>query len=326
MTQLLTPDIDSEAPVWDDEPGSTDSRALPPLPSPGRIPASARPSEARAAAAARLFRAARTDSDSGPARIPIASRPSEARAAAAARLFGGAGSAPGSAAGRMTNAARAARLAVLMQVGRPALAAPESASARSGSEGSTGAAGGSPSAGGVGGPTPAPRRATSAGGAATAVAVAPAEPEPEQQRHLRVVEAPVRTPAQRRRRARILLATAASVAVVVAFGLVYLHVVLAQRQFALDKLNAQVQTAQANYQRLRLQVAELGSPQHVISNAEGRLGMSQPTAVTYVTPTTQVPGTSVAPSTSQRSTSGVTQAPAGDADWPSIKSQLAGSP
>jgi len=167
------------------------------------------------------------------------------------------------------------------------------------------------------------------GARAAAVAVAVALPEQEEERHLRVVEAPVRTLAQRRRRARILLASVAGLAAVVAFGLVYLHVVLAQRQFTLDRLNAQVQTAQANYQQLRLKVAELGSPQHIITNAEGRLGMHQPTAVTYVTPSTQVagsgPSTSRAPSPSG-SASGVVPAPAGGADWPSIKSLLAGSP
>ena len=62
----------------------------------------------------------------------------------------------------------------------------------------------------------------------------------------------------------------------VAFGLVYLHVVLAQRQFALDRLTSKVQAEQATYQNLRLQVAQLGSPAQIISTAEGQLGMRQP--------------------------------------------------
>jgi cell division protein FtsL len=136
----------------------------------------------------------------------------------------------------------------------------------------------------------------------------------------------------------VLLLAAGGLVMVVAFGLVYLHVVLAQRQFNLDRLTSKVQTEQATYQRLRLQVAQLGSPQHVISTAEGQLGMSPPASVKYLTPTTEI-GAAVTPpaatqtsstQTSSTQTSSTqpsrTQAPAGDADWPKIKSQLAGSP
>ena len=127
-------------------------------------------------------------------------------------------------------------------------------------------------------------------------------------------------------------------ALVVAFGLVYLHVVLAQRQFSLDQLNAGVQQDQLSYQKLRLQVAELASPQQIISTAEGKLGMVQPGSITYLTApvqataaagSVQVSGgsTLVMPgSTASASPSTKTQAPEGVADWPSIKSQLAGSP
>ncbi len=117
----------------------------------------------------------------------------------------------------------------------------------------------------------------------------------------------------------------------IAFSLVYLHVVLAQRQFKLDSLNAQVQTDQASYQQLRLKVAELNSPQHIISTAEGQLGMVQPAKVHWLN-SAATSGSSVsvagsAPSlTATDPSSPSTQAPAGDADWPRIKSQLAGSP
>jgi cell division protein FtsL len=113
--------------------------------------------------------------------------------------------------------------------------------------------------------------------------------------------------------------------VAVAFALVYLHVVLAQRQFALDHLTTKVQADQATYQRLRLQVAELGSPQHIISTAEGKLGMRQPASVIYLTPSVTIKGTSAAAGAAGTSKSAA-QAPAGDADWPQIKAQLAGSP
>jgi cell division protein FtsL len=110
----------------------------------------------------------------------------------------------------------------------------------------------------------------------------------------------------------------------VAFGLVYLHVVLAQRQFALDRLTAKVQADSATYQNLRLRVAELSSPQHVISTAEGQLGMRQPASVTYLVPGVTVASGAAAthaPAAAKPAASG----PRGDADWPQIKSQLAGS-
>ncbi len=144
----------------------------------------------------------------------------------------------------------------------------------------------------------------------------------EDVRHLRVVEPRKLTQAERQRRARLLLAGGMSLLVAVVFGLVYMHVVLAQRQFAIDRINARVQAEQAQYQNLRLDVAQLGSPQNIIATAEGQLGMTQPASVTYLTPK-QTLGGSATPASQATSS---TQAPAGDADWPQIKSQLAGSP
>jgi hypothetical protein len=115
-------------------------------------------------------------------------------------------------------------------------------------------------------------------------------------------------------------------AVVVAFGLVYLHVVMAQRQFELDRLTAQVTKEQTAYQQQRLQVAQLESPQHIISTAEGILGLVQPNSVTYLSPSTTTPASPRASGGSTGSAKQGSQAPAGDADWPRIKSQLAGSP
>lgn len=171
-----------------------------------------------------------------------------------------------------------------------------------------------------------------------APAAAPAEKTDQptaDRRHLRVVEAPELTPAQRRRRARAIIMLGGGLLVAVGFALVYLHVLLAQRQFKLDSLNSQVQSQQATYQNLRLTVAQLESPQHIIATAEGQYGMTQPAKVTYLSPSVSIPTT--APSGSGTSATGASgrgttgrpsspQAPAGDADWPLIKSQLAGSP
>lgn len=151
-------------------------------------------------------------------------------------------------------------------------------------------------------------------------------PEAPAHKHLRVVAPGELSPAQRRRRARALLIGSAMVALAVAFALVYFHVVLAQRQFRVDNLNNQLQQQQLTYQKLRLQVAELGSPQNIISTAEGKLGMHQPNSVTYLSPSTTIGSGG---SSGRGSTAGATktsQGPAGDANWPAIKSQLAGSP
>ena len=208
------------------------------------------------------------------------------------------------------------------------------------------------------------------GTGATALSLAPAvpqpKPEPPRPRHLRVVEPGTLTAAQRRRRARAVLMGAIGAASFIGFALVYLHVVLAQRQFGVDRLNTKVQQEQAAYQNLRLQVAELGSPAQIIATAVGQLGMVQPSGVTYVAPSagttssTPAPGASAAagsgtspgpflgrsPGASTGAASSATTtpdtvaplgvrpasgsaavpAPAGDANWPTIKSQLAGLP
>jgi cell division protein FtsB len=170
-----------------------------------------------------------------------------------------------------------------------------------------------------------------AAAAAAALAVAPVpskREEPSRSRHLTVVPEPGLSPAQRRRRARAALFAGIAAATAVGLALVYLHVVLAQRQFAVDRLNTQVQQAQAAYQQNRLQVAQLGSPDHIISMAEGQLGMIQPGQVTYLTsPPGSTTGTSAGGATAATGApSTATTAPAGDADWPQIKSELAGLP
>jgi hypothetical protein len=110
----------------------------------------------------------------------------------------------------------------------------------------------------------------------------------------------------------------------VALALVYVHVVMAQRQFALDRLNTQVQQEQLRYQQLRFQVAQLGSPEQIIVKAESQ-GMVQPTNISYLTPTVTVPGTPTAGASPSSYSPLSGQAPAGDSDWPQIKSQLAGT-
>jgi cell division protein FtsL len=164
---------------------------------------------------------------------------------------------------------------------------------------------------------------------ARAARTAPAtRPAPDAPRHLRVVE-PRTGRLARVPRARIVVVVGTGLLLAVALGLVYLHVVLAQRQIQLDSLNARMAQDQATYQNLRLEVADLDSPQQIISTAEGKLGMRQPASVTYLSPPT---GSSSSANKTSGSGLGLSPrgatvlAPEGDADWPRIKADLAGSP
>jgi hypothetical protein len=104
----------------------------------------------------------------------------------------------------------------------------------------------------------------------------------------------------------------------VAFGLVYLHVLSAQKQFELNQLTATEQLAQSNYLRLRLSVQTENSPASIMAAARN-LGMIQPSGVTLV------PGVAAVPSTTGGSGSSTT-APGGVADWSTNKANVAGAP
>ena len=127
-------------------------------------------------------------------------------------------------------------------------------------------------------PSPSPARAA-----------APARSPKSLPARLRIVRPTETSPRIRRRRAR--LAVVALFALVAAglFGLVALHVVLTQNQFRLDGLRSQASTEEAKYQRLRLEVAQLESPERIVAEAQQRLGMQQPPSVTYLTPVNPAP-------------------------------------
>ena len=114
---------------------------------------------------------------------------------------------------------------------------------------------------------------------------APRPAEPPRRAPLRVVRPEERRDARRaRRRARAL---AGMIVVIVAaglFGVVALHVILTQNQFRLDSVRQQATAEQAKYERLRLEVAELESPQRIVDTAQQRLGMVTPPDVRYLTP------------------------------------------
>lgn len=184
---------------------------------------------------------------------------------------------------------------------------------------------------------------TSARAAAATAAVLPATeaaPAPEHRggHHLRLVERAARTPLQRRRRRRYLLTGAVSLTLGVVFALVYLHVLLAQRQFELNRLQAEDIQAQSTYQQRRLEVAQLAAPSRIIAVAEGHLGMVQPTSVTYLhDSSTTASKETVSKEPASKNAKGTTSTdakaggvgrlgPAGDANWSRMKALLAGRP
>lgn len=130
------------------------------------------------------------------------------------------------------------------------------------------------------------------GGLSAAVAMfqsraetAPTEVVGEQAWHrLRAVPdgyVPLRIRARRRRRLLIGLVVLAAVMVL---GVAAAHAALIQGQMQLQDLEEQVAEQQGAYQRLRLEVARLESPERIVSAAQQRLGMVPPPGVTYLSP------------------------------------------
>jgi hypothetical protein len=105
------------------------------------------------------------------------------------------------------------------------------------------------------------------------------------------------------------------------FGVVAFHVVLTQGQLQLDQLHDTADAQQALYDRNRLLVAELESPERIVKVAQERLGMVPPPDVTYLSPTgikVEVPGAhdeAAAADDTGDSTS---------TSWPAVKAHLAG--
>lgn len=77
------------------------------------------------------------------------------------------------------------------------------------------------------------------------------------------------------------------------FAVVAFHVLLSQGQFALDDMKAQTAEEQATYERLRLDVAQLESPERITTEAIERLGMVPAEQVQAVSPRAEdvAPGT-----------------------------------
>ncbi len=66
------------------------------------------------------------------------------------------------------------------------------------------------------------------------------------------------------------------------FAAVASHVVLVQSQFKLESREQEAKDEEARYERLRLEVARLASPERIVAEATGRLGMKAPTEVEFL--------------------------------------------
>jgi len=127
----------------------------------------------------------------------------------------------------------------------------------------------------------------------------------------------------RRRRARVMTVVTLALVVAGLFGLVASHVVLTQGQFRLQHLQARADESQARYERLRLQVARLESPERIVAAAQERLGMVPPAGVRYLSPTGAVSTVArSAPASGRR----VDAAAVSTADWSAVKRRLASRP
>jgi cell division protein FtsL len=121
---------------------------------------------------------------------------------------------------------------------------------------------------------------------------AAAQPAPEKEaprdRHLRVV------PDARRRGLRVRITPRTGVVLTVSlfgalFGVAVSHAVLIESQMELEQLDEQAASEQARYERLRLDVAELESPDRIVNEARDRLGMVPAEDVEWLTPDQPAP-------------------------------------
>lgn len=130
---------------------------------------------------------------------------------------------------------------------------------------------------------------------------------------------------RRRARARRLLAAAGVLVAVGLFGVVIAHVMLMQGQFELQQLQQRSAASQAEYDRLRLQVSELESPDRIVEVAQVKLGMVAPRTITYLAPSADpaaLPSTSAGPTADDEARA--TAAVGAPGTWSTIKSTLAG--
>ncbi len=140
-------------------------------------------------------------------------------------------------------------------------------------------------------------------------------PAPARRPELRVVGA-----VHRQRRIKVVGALVGLVVFGMLFGLVVFQTVLVQNQNRIDKVDAKITAAQATYQQLRLQAAQLEAPTRIVQEATTRLGMVTPPGTTYLTPSAAEAAAVDAASTSGPADQGA------DGSWTKVKPFLGAAP
>lgn len=83
-------------------------------------------------------------------------------------------------------------------------------------------------------------------------------------------------------RQRLLLRAGLAISALMVFAAVAFHVVLVQSQFKLEGHERAAKDEEMRYERLRLEVARLASPERIVAEATGRLAMTVPREVEYL--------------------------------------------
>jgi cell division protein FtsL len=110
-------------------------------------------------------------------------------------------------------------------------------------------------------------------------------------RHLRLVLPPRRS-LRLSPRVGVLLTVIGFVAL---FGVAVCHALIIQNQASVDQLDRRVAEEQARYEKLRLEVAELSSPQRIMTEAQNDLGMVPAGETMWLTPNDPAPTSTTSP-------------------------------
>lgn len=164
------------------------------------------------------------------------------------------------------------------------------------------------------------RQAVRAAAPRSAPRTAPNRKEPARP-PLRVVRTAELSARGRRRRARLLGVAITVVVFGGLFGLAVFNVLLAQGQVRLNDIEEKANAQQDRYERLRLEVAQLESPERVVAAAQERLGMVPPETVNYLAPQGSPPRST--PGGDPKVAAGATPV---TSDWAQVKPHLAAQP
>jgi cell division protein FtsL len=141
------------------------------------------------------------------------------------------------------------------------------------------------------------------------------ERAPREQRHLKVVPEGRRLPIKLSPRTGVVLTLLLFVAL---FGVAVSHALLIESQAHLDELDEQVASEQDRYERLRLERAELESPDRIVAEAR-EMGMVPADDVTWLTPDQPAPAGVTPPADAEATETS-------DTSWADVKPYLEPTP